>query len=337
MRLIVAATSILVCVSTAFAQLRETVNVNYVEVPVTVVDSAGNPVRGLTKDRFEILDQGKARAISSFETIDFASPQSMKSTSVLNPAVRRNFLLLFDLTFSSPIGRSKAQEAALNFIARGMKRHDLAAIATVDVDRGFRLITSFTTDRNLLAAAIGSPSTFHSADPLQIAGVLDVDVGQQQGPPQQQANRSEKDAQFDNVNAEIVREQTRMNERFYRSRIDREVKLLEGLARTMRVLPGRKQVVLFSEGFDPRLIEGRDAQQIDETMQEMQQAEAGEVWKIDMDLRYGNTSSLKLVDELASACRAADVVLHAVDIQGVRVNNSIEKGSMINSNAGLFL
>jgi hypothetical protein len=56
-----------------------------------------------------------------------------------------------------------------------------------------------------------------------------------------------------------------------------------------------------------------------------------------MDLRYGNTSSLKLVDELAKACRASDVVLHAVDIQGVRVNNSVEKGATINSNAGLFL
>ena len=31
---------------TLFAQLRETVQVNVVEVPVTVVDSSGNPVRG---------------------------------------------------------------------------------------------------------------------------------------------------------------------------------------------------------------------------------------------------------------------------------------------------
>ncbi|HEY6844134.1 MAG TPA: VWA domain-containing protein [Thermoanaerobaculia bacterium] len=338
MRRLVVATSILLFSAAAlFAQVRETVNVNYVEVPVTVVDSGGNPVRGLTKDRFELLDQGKAREITSFDTIDFASPQSMKSTSVLNPALRRSFLLLFDLTFSSPVGRAKAQEAALNFVARGMKRYDLAAIGTVDVDRGFRVITSFTTDRNLLAAAIGNPATFRAADPLQIAGQLDVDLGQQPPGQQQQASRSDKDIQFDSVNAEIAREQTRMNERFYRSRIDREVKLLEGLARTMRMLPGRKQVVFFSEGFDPRLIEGRDAQQIDETMQENQQVEAGEVWKIDMDLRYGNISSLKLVDELAAACRASDVVLNAVDIKGVRVNNSIEKGAVINSNAGLFL
>src|SRR5207237_9955070 len=89
--------------SAALAQVRETVNVNFVEVPVTVLDRNGDPVRGLTADRFEVIDQGKARTITSFETIDFASKVSVKSTSPLNPLLRRSFLLLFDLSFSSPI------------------------------------------------------------------------------------------------------------------------------------------------------------------------------------------------------------------------------------------
>src|SRR5256885_15259503 len=91
--------------SAALAQVRETVNVNLVEVPVTVLDRNGDPVRGLTADRFEVIDQGKVRPVTSFEMIDFASKQSLKSTSPLNPAVRRSFLLLFDLSFSSPVGR----------------------------------------------------------------------------------------------------------------------------------------------------------------------------------------------------------------------------------------
>src|SRR5439155_10050898 len=36
-----------------FAQVKETVNVYVVEVPVNVVDSNGNPVRGLTAANFE--------------------------------------------------------------------------------------------------------------------------------------------------------------------------------------------------------------------------------------------------------------------------------------------
>jgi VWFA-related protein len=337
MRRLVQLTSVILLFSSAaLAQVRETVNVNYVEVPVTVVDRNGDPVRGLTKDRFEVIDQGKVRPIVSFDTIDFASPESMKTTSALNPAVRRSFLLLFDLTFSSPVARAKSQEAAQNFIARGMRRHDLAAVATIDVDRGFRLLTAFTTDRSLLSAAIGNPRNFRSSDPLQISGQLAFEIPPQQTGPQD-ANRTEKEIDESGVNSEIVRVQTRMDESFKRGRIDREVRLLGGLARTLRMLPGRKQLVFFSEGFDPRLIEGRDARQIDETMQEMTQVENGETWKVDMDLRYGSSNSLSLVDQMAKICRASDVVLHAVDIQGVRVNNNIEKGAIINSNAGLFL
>ena len=56
-----------------FAQVKETVNVYVVEVPVTVVDSSGNPVRGLTAANFELTDNGTKRPISSFDKIDFAS------------------------------------------------------------------------------------------------------------------------------------------------------------------------------------------------------------------------------------------------------------------------
>jgi VWFA-related protein len=334
MRPLVSVTSVfLLSTSVGFAQVRETVNVNFVEVPVTVLDRNGNPVRGLTADRFEILDQGKSRPITSFDAIDFTSPQSLKSTSPLNPVIRRSFLLLFDLSFSSPVGRMKAQEAARNFLARGMHRQDLAAIGTIDVQRGFRLLTAFTTDRNLHTAAISNPVSFRSSDPLQIAGQLGFELPQQQT---SQATRRDRDVSED-ILAEIVREQTRLNESFNRGRIDREVKLLSALAHTLRMLPGRKQVVFFSEGFDPRLIEGRDVRAFQETMQELTQAEHGEVWKVDTDLRYGSSASLALVDEMAKICRASDVVLHAVDIQGVRVDNDIEKGAIINSNAGLFL
>ena len=51
--------------------MKETVNVNVIEVPVTVVDSSGNPVRGLTAANFELYDGGKKQAITSFDKIDF--------------------------------------------------------------------------------------------------------------------------------------------------------------------------------------------------------------------------------------------------------------------------
>jgi VWFA-related protein len=334
MRPLVGLTSIvLLSASAAIGQVRETVNVNYVEVPVTVLDRSGDPVRGLTKDRFEILDQGKVREITSFETIDFASPQSLKSTSPLNPAVRRSFLLLFDLSFSSPVGRLKAQEAARNFLVRGLHGRDLAAVGTIDVERGFRLLTAFTTDRSLLSAAIANPVNFKSSDPLQIAGTLNFEVQ----PDQKTTNAPEADAIAD-FQKELARGERRLNDQFNRSRAEREIKLLAVLAQTMRVLTGRKEVVFFSEGFDPKLIQGRDARSSSsDQLEEMDQITSGEYWKVDSDARYGNTTSLTLLSDMGRAFRGSDVVLHAVDIRGVRVDNDLQKGAQLNSNEALFL
>jgi len=54
-------------------KLSETMNVHLVEVPVTVVDRDGNPIRDLTKADFEIVDQGKVREVATFDRVDFAS------------------------------------------------------------------------------------------------------------------------------------------------------------------------------------------------------------------------------------------------------------------------
>jgi VWFA-related protein len=325
--------ALLLVAGAASAQLRETINVHVVEVPVTVVDRAGNPVRGLTAANFEIIDQGTRREVTNFDAIDFAQRESERGISPLNPAARRSFLLLFDLSFSSPVGRTKAQEAARNFLARGLQRRDLAAVATVDVDHGFRLLTSFTTDRNILTAAIASPVTFVSSDPLRIAGstVLEVPANDVR------ASSPSADAVSEQV-ADVARVEKRLNDSYNRVRVERQISMLSGLGRTLRMLPGRKQIVFFSEGFDARLVQGRDASgSSTDAMDDMQQTAAGATWRVDPDQRYGSSTSMSMLQAMARALRGSDVVLHAVDIQGLRVQNDITAGSKVNSNESLYL
>src|SRR5881394_3990391 len=81
----------------AGAPIKETVTVSVVEVPVTVVGRDGNPIRGLTAANFEVVDEGKPRAITSFDAIDFSSKDVAQAISPLNPAARRNFMLVFDV------------------------------------------------------------------------------------------------------------------------------------------------------------------------------------------------------------------------------------------------
>ena len=160
------------CCATAFAQLKESINVNVVEVPVTVVDGSGNAVRGLTKANFKLLDQGKERAITSFDAIDFSVKQS--PLTPMPPAARRNFMLLFDLSYAAPRSLARAQEAARNFVKNAVQPRDLVGVGAIDVEHGFRLLSAFTTDREIVASAIGNPASFRSADPLQLANETNI-------------------------------------------------------------------------------------------------------------------------------------------------------------------
>ena len=327
-----------------FAQVRETVNVNVVEVPVTVVDSSGNPVRGLTAANFELVDGGRKRDITSFDSIDFASTASVNAISPLNPAARRSFLLLFDLGFSSPNSLRRAQEAARRFVTESVGPRDLVGVGSIDVTKGFRLLSAFTTDRDLVASAISDPLKFRGIDPLGIANqVGGTEIGTQPtssatggaGGKQAEARQS-NEAEFAAAARENQAALARNNQAYVRQRIETQVDSLGQLAKTLRAVPGRKQIIFLSEGFDASILQGRDARDSSEQAKENEAVTRGQIWNVDSDARYGNTSSLTVLDRMVQLFRQSDVVLHALDIQGVRVQNDAS-GSRINSNAGLYV
>lgn len=322
---------LLLVVFPLFAQkFEEKVTVAYVEVPVTVLGRDGAPVRGLTKANFEIRDNGEKRDIESFDAIDFAAEGGTAANviSPLNPASRRNFLLLFDLSYSNPQSIVRAQDAARNFVARSLGRRDAVAVGVVDIDHGFRFLTAFTTDRPLLTAAIADPRNFRAADPLQIASASTLPMPPQQGMAQ---TRQGQDVAMEQLR-DVARLAGRLDDSYRRGRLKKQVEMLSDIARTLQRLAGRKHLVLLSEGFDPRLVQGRGAQ-----FEEDQAIEHGEMWKVDSDQRFGSPDSQKAIQMMADQFRRSDVVLHAVDIQGVRVANDVQGGTKFNSNEGLFL
>src|SRR5712691_10110809 len=93
---------VIACIAlSASAQVRESITVEVIDVPVYVIDGAGKAVRGLTRDAFTLLIDGKARPIDYFDTIDFgASQQPLVADRPKRD--RRLYLLLFDLTFAVP-------------------------------------------------------------------------------------------------------------------------------------------------------------------------------------------------------------------------------------------
>ena len=153
--------------SAAVAQVSDKVNVTLVEVPVTVADSSGNAVRGLKAENFVLSDDRGKHPIATFDAIDF-SAAAATAAAIPAPA-RRSFLLLFDLSNTTPNAMARARRAAQEFVGSAVHPSDLAAVGTLSVEHGFRLVTAFTTDRALLNAAIENPLHFVVADPLGVA------------------------------------------------------------------------------------------------------------------------------------------------------------------------
>jgi VWFA-related protein len=353
MRLRIASLFLFFAVSVS-AQVKESIRVDLIEVPVTLTDRAGNPMRGLTKENFRLYDDGKEREITAFDMIDLAG-KDKKALEKINPAARRNFMLLFDLSFTGPRSLANAREAATSFVKNSVLPRDRVAVATIDLEHGFKLLTAFTSDRELIAMAIRNPGGFRSGDPLQLSNEIQVasrdtsgaalaDALQHDGgrfkTPDPGGDSDITSQKFDNMRREaehsetINRDIAHSNTAYLRARVEKQVSYLGELARTLRGVSGHKQIVFLSEGFDSSVIIGRDARASEATKKENDDLTRGNYGMVDTDDRYGSATSQNVLAEMVKFFRGSDVVLQAVDIKGLRVQNTLE-GAAVNSNAGL--
>jgi VWFA-related protein len=312
----------------------ETVEVTVVEVPVTVVDRAGNSVRGLKKEDFEVTDDGKKVNLIGFETIDLSKITPTDNATPAPPAAYRNFLLLFDLANSSRGTVGRAQKAAREFVAGQLGHRDLAAVATLSVEHGLQVVTSFTSDRATLehaVATLGVPKYFKVADPLRIAP-----------PPSQAQSGGERkvdagaDIAVQNL-LEMMEATQRVNEQEQRGRLRKQFNQLSGVARMLDALRGQKQIILLSEGFDPKLVQGRQDLSAGATQKENDAVLTGEIWNVDSDTRFGSSTSSSEIGAMAEIFRRSDVTLHAIDIKGLRSDVDASEGVKKSSNEALYL
>lgn len=337
------AAAFLAAVTTASAsaqQFGETVQIDVVEVPVTVVDREGRAVRGLSREHFELYDEGKRVPIDYFEAVDIARViAAADSETPLPPVTTRNFLLLFDLENSAPGTIARGQEAAREFLAGGLTRHDLVAVATFTAERGVQLLTGFTADRELSGRAIEALRTpqqqFRPADPLMLAATQLV--GPPPGAPLPPVGRMQvdvltaKDEHTKNSAAQ------RFNDAEMRNRLRVQLNHLGRIAQVLDRLHGQKQIVLLSEGFDARLVHGREDLKSQQSDLEREQVFYGQGYRIDNDQRFGNTSSKRDLEEMGELFRRSDVVLHAIDVAGIRSDVDPAAGYRKSSNESLSL
>src|SRR5919201_3795125 len=139
------------------------VRVDYVEVDVVVTDRAGNLVRDLKKEDFQVMEDGKAQTINTFALVDIPierADRPLFQADPIEPDVRSNerpfdgrvYVMVID-DLHTNFGRSiRVKTAAKQFIERRLGANDLMAIVhtagPTDANQ------EFTSNKRLLLASL---------------------------------------------------------------------------------------------------------------------------------------------------------------------------------------
>jgi len=171
-----------------------------VVVNVVVRDKNGTLVRGLTRDDFVVLEDGKPQTVSSFdfEEIENAAPAAMETTTVLGaiakpaaPAAaaasgevrpiadmkdRRLIVLFYDLGAMQPEEVSRAVQSGRDYVEKKMAPADILAV--VSLSTSLAVDQDFTADRTALIAALSRLSPVEGSG---AAAVADADIAPDTG------------------------------------------------------------------------------------------------------------------------------------------------------------
>jgi len=311
--------------------VQESAEVSLVEVPVRAVDRHGNLLRELTQKDFEVFDDGKKQEILAFDRIDLAQ-KAMEpgAPEAIQPAARRHFLLLFDLSFAKPKAVLAARRAAKEFVL-GLPPNDLAGVATFSVEKGVRLLLTFSLDRVQLARAIDTlgltdPGSL-AEDPLAfVYEVMRLEGAGSTAATERGSARSEASAAgiLETLQTLASLERARLDQ-YERERVARLTSSLGDVASALDSVQGRKDIVFLSEGFQSRLLSGAK-----ETDQEHDWKISSDGWKVDPEKTYGNTHLQEQLKSMASLFRRSDCVMHAVDISGLTTDSAPDsQGSQV--------
>jgi VWFA-related protein len=155
----------------------ETIEVRVVNVDV-IVTKDGHPVTGLTKDDFQILEDGKPQAITNFlevrgdEAPSAPQPGAAPAAPVAPTDPRaRNIVVFLDMTTMAPFTRDKVFEPMSKFLQRTTRAGDRVMI--VSWNPGLKVELPFTNDVAAATSALkrltGTVTATAAAQDLRLA------------------------------------------------------------------------------------------------------------------------------------------------------------------------
>jgi VWFA-related protein len=227
-------------------------DVNFVEVHAVVNDAQGNPVQDLTKEDFEILEDGKLQTPTVFSLVDLPIERPLMpafSSQSVEPDVRssvrsfdgRFYVLVLDDLHTTTLRSQLVRDAAKRFVQHYIGTNDLAAV--VHTSGREDAAQELTGSRRLLLAAVDKfqgqklPST--TAEKLAVH-LRDVDRARAtESGDGSSSSQNSRDPISDPYDAE----------RGFNAR--RALELVKNVAAWMSDVHGRrKSLIFFSEGID---------------------------------------------------------------------------------------
>jgi len=328
----------------------DSTDVILIEIPVHV-SVKGRPVRGLTADNFEILEGKKRQKIIAFEVFDLTliDPSDLSSGIRMPSAARRNFLFLFDLSNTLPAGVVRAREAAIEMVAGSLHPADLAGVATFSQSNGVELVLGFSPDRAQIIAALeglGVVDPFERVgDPLKLTiASLENQITLSQSDIVEEGGPGAGRPDVAGILLEALKDQQTLINRAGRDVVKNQIiglsSSLEELARILDSISGRKQIVLFTEGFDSEVVFGtQDPQRIQEITDAVQ---FGQIWRVDSAERFGSGDAQMSLLSMLESFRRSDCAVHTVDTGGLRAagNTGIanaQRSNLSRGHDGLFM
>ncbi len=142
------AVALLVWTSLAAAQVTDKVDVTVTNLDLVVVDAAGRPIRGLSRDDFEVLENGKRREVTNFSEV---SVGTVAEGTITQPPPR-SILLIFDNSSLTLGARRLASEAAAEWVDQYVRPVDrVAVMSTIPT---LQLKQAWTREKTAVKAAI---------------------------------------------------------------------------------------------------------------------------------------------------------------------------------------
>jgi VWFA-related protein len=167
-------------------KLVESIEVRVVNIDVIVTDRAGNPVTGLGKGDFEILDNGKPQLITNLYEVRpegpgpsvggalESTPSTETAAAVPAPAeMRQRRVVLFIDNYSlHPFQRNEVLKSLDKFVTKDLRSGDEATL--VAWNPGLKIVTPFTSDRAQLKAGIEAMSSRTNGGSMAMSSQKDM-------------------------------------------------------------------------------------------------------------------------------------------------------------------